>query len=317
MQVDSEAASGDGLGDALAQPGREQLGQDDDDDDREQDRGHVLARRRAARSRAGTSPCRRRRRSRRRWRRGRRRPRCRSRCRSRRRAPAAARRRRRPAAGWRRSRGSPRPGPGRIASIASENSLPAKPMQKSVSASAPGSMPKPSTVTSRIVQIISWTERQRHDDEARRPVEEAPARRRRCSAANQASGTASARPSTVARYDICSVSTTECQYSALSDVADVGREVAPRQHLAHAAEHAGQALEVDVRGSRSRTRGRRASRAARRTCRGSADSESGSRSRRRVGGAWRRADRRPRAMPRLAPWRAARSARRQMTAWRA
>ena len=33
-------------------------------------------------------------------------------------------------------------------------------MQNSVSASAPGSMPKPRIATSRIVQIISCTERQ-------------------------------------------------------------------------------------------------------------------------------------------------------------
>jgi len=50
--------------------------------------------------------------------------------------------------------------PSSIASTASENSLPAKPMQNSVSASAPGNMPNPSKATSRMVQIISWTERQ-------------------------------------------------------------------------------------------------------------------------------------------------------------
>ena len=242
-------------------------------------------------------------------------PACRSRCRSRPRAPAAARRRRRPAAGWRRSRGSPRPGPGRIASIASENSLPAKPMQKSVSASAPGSMPKPSTITSRMVQIISWTERQRHDDEARRPVEEAlagrdvagrePGERHR-----ESRGRARSRGTTSAASRPPSA-----RYSASQHVVDVGREVAARQHLAHAAEQPGQALEIGCSGSRSRTPGRRASRAGRRTCRGSADSGSGSRSRRRVGGA---RSRRPRAPPPRASWLAARRASpAQMTALRA
>jgi hypothetical protein len=46
-----------------------------------------------------------------------------------------------------------------MASMASDISLPPKPMQNRVIASVPGSMPKPTTATSTMVQIISCTER--------------------------------------------------------------------------------------------------------------------------------------------------------------
>ena len=46
-----------------------------------------------------------------------------------------------------------------MASISSANSFPAKPAQKNVSASTPGSMPKPRMLTNRMAQIISCTAR--------------------------------------------------------------------------------------------------------------------------------------------------------------
>jgi hypothetical protein len=99
--------------------------------------------------------------------------------------------------------------------MASVISLPPKPMQNSVIASVPGSMPKPTTATRMMVQIISCTER-------------LPMMNKRLNGystrrsgvmlkeANHDSGTASSRPTTVATYDIWKVSTMAFRKSGFS-----------------------------------------------------------------------------------------------------
>ena len=135
--------------------------------------------------------------------------------------------RRRPAAGWRRSRGPPRPGRGRIASIASEKSLPAKPMQKSVSASAPGSMPKPSTHHQQDGPDHLVDRAAGHDEEARGRVEEAPARRH---VAGREPGQRDRGASADHGREVRHLQRLDdrVQYSAFSTWSDVRREVAPR-----------------------------------------------------------------------------------------
>ena len=124
-----------------------------------------------------------------------------------------------------------------------------------------------------------------HDDEARRLVEEAPARRH---VVGREPGQRHRGGQADHGREVRHLQRLDHRVPVLGveDVADVGREVAPRQHLAHPAEHARAGARDRCSGTRSRTPGRPASRAGRRTCRGSADSGSGSRS---PASRWRRA----------------------------